>query len=297
MFFGNLHQSWAEFVLADLGVFRYEAVPLDAAPRARSRSPADVDTYLALSACRQALDEEGADAAALLQALAAARTALRRGWSSAARGSCCAWARPASVRTTGRWPHRPTPPAAPPVRATARSAMLERMQCSDQALALAGQALAAPESEEEHQRVARMLPRLRRSLGAGRRAAPAGTGPGRGCAAHGRGTARAHAAPVGEHALRAYWHCAGAPVFYVENTLVNALFGLLCWPAILRRCRARSSTFQAARPTCGRARLRGAAEALFDACLAELHDGRYRATILQRFEEARHPVALWPGAR
>src|SRR5690554_8220282 len=25
-----------------------------------------------------------------------------------------------------------------------------------------------------------------------------------------------------------------APVFYVENTLINALFGLLCWPVIFK---------------------------------------------------------------
>lgn len=56
MFFGNLHQDWSEFVLADLGVFRYEAVAFDAASRAfQSRS--DVDGYLALQACRAALDE------------------------------------------------------------------------------------------------------------------------------------------------------------------------------------------------------------------------------------------------
>src|SRR5690606_10694684 len=30
MFFGNLRQGWSEFVLADLGVFRYEAVKVDA---------------------------------------------------------------------------------------------------------------------------------------------------------------------------------------------------------------------------------------------------------------------------
>ncbi len=34
LFFGNHHQSWAQFVLADLGVKRYEAVALDATARA-----------------------------------------------------------------------------------------------------------------------------------------------------------------------------------------------------------------------------------------------------------------------
>ncbi|KAB2892463.1 MAG: VRR-NUC domain-containing protein, partial [Burkholderiaceae bacterium] len=68
MFFGNLYQDWSEFVLADLGVFRYEAVAFDAGSRA-FQSRADVDGYLALQACRQALDE-GAEAGALLQCVA-----------------------------------------------------------------------------------------------------------------------------------------------------------------------------------------------------------------------------------
>ncbi|RIX70980.1 VRR-NUC domain-containing protein, partial [Acidovorax cavernicola] len=67
MFFGNLHQNWTEFVLADLGVFKYESVAFDAASRA-FQTRADIDAYLALQACRQAV-EDGADATAMLQAI------------------------------------------------------------------------------------------------------------------------------------------------------------------------------------------------------------------------------------
>ena len=35
-----------------------------------------------------------------------------------------------------------------------------------------------------------------------------------------------------ECAVRNYLHVEHAPVFYVENTLVNGLFGLLCWDAV-----------------------------------------------------------------
>ena len=51
MFFGNLHQSWSEFVLADLGLFQYEVVPFDAQSRA-FQCRADVDHYLVLHALR-----------------------------------------------------------------------------------------------------------------------------------------------------------------------------------------------------------------------------------------------------
>lgn len=53
LFFGNLEQSWAEFVLADLGIFRYEQVPI--LPESRGfRSRTEVDQYLHLSTCRDA---------------------------------------------------------------------------------------------------------------------------------------------------------------------------------------------------------------------------------------------------
>ena len=175
--------------------------------------------------------------------------------------------------------------------------VLERMQCSDQALALAHQALAAPESEEEHQRVARMLPRLRRSLGQG-------GGPRRPALAPAVAALRMDVelpAPTPpqsvEHALRAHWHCAEAPVFYVENTLVNALFGLLCWPAIFAPLPgAFFHPFQSGPADLAAPDFVARRQALFNACLAELHDGRYRATILQRFEEkhgTQSPFVAW----
>ncbi|MFC6328933.1 VRR-NUC domain-containing protein, partial [Alloalcanivorax gelatiniphagus] len=52
MFFGNLYQDWREFVLTELGTFRYERVRLDATTRPY-RHRADLDAWLALHACRQ----------------------------------------------------------------------------------------------------------------------------------------------------------------------------------------------------------------------------------------------------
>ena len=109
MFFGNLHQNWTEFVLADLGVFKYESVAFDAASRA-FQTRADIDAYLALQACRQAL-EEGADSAAVLQSLAAEWMA--RLWaedaSAADADACAAWraAHPEHERAWARLPLMP----------------------------------------------------------------------------------------------------------------------------------------------------------------------------------------------
>ena len=125
MFFGNLHQDWSEFVLADLGVFQYESVPFDAASRA-FQSRADVDRYLALHACRAALDEtpQAATARGWTPCWLRSRPAPApiAGWSSAAPRCCCASARPANGRATGRRRNGCTRNAPIRARATAASA-------------------------------------------------------------------------------------------------------------------------------------------------------------------------------
>lgn len=294
MFFGNLHQGWSEFVLADLGVFRYEAVPLDAASRA-FRSRADVDRYLALHACRRALDE-GADRAALLQDALACASA--QPWLEQRRakvllriGQACEraqdWPLAAQAYTASRFPgarHR-------------HIRVLERMACLHQALALASQALDAPESEEERQRVARMLPRLRRGLGQGAGTRRTALAPA--VAALREDVALPPTEPPGavEDALRDHWHRTDAPVFYVENTLVNALFGLLCWPAVFAPLPgAFFHPFQSGPADLGAPDFVARRRPLFDACLAELEDGRHRATILQRFADkhgTQSPFVAW----
>jgi hypothetical protein len=55
LFLGNHHQSWAEYVLVDLGVARYESVPLDVDARA-FRSREEIEHFHRLNECRARLD-------------------------------------------------------------------------------------------------------------------------------------------------------------------------------------------------------------------------------------------------
>ena len=294
MFFGNLHQDWSEFVLADLGIFRYEAVALDVGSRA-FQSRADLDFYLAMAAGRRALDE-GTDPAALLQQLVAcespnpwleqrrAKLLLRLGQAGEKAQD---WPLAARAYTASRYPgarHR-------------HIRVLERMQQLDPALALARQAQAAPESEEERQRLARMLPRLQRSLGLGRGARSPALAP---AVAALRSDIELDA-PLQrlavEYALREHWHSAEAPVFYVENALVNSLFGLLCWPAIFAPLPgAFFHPFQSGPADLGAPDFVPRRRQLFDACLAELEDGSYRASIRRNFAQKQgiqSPFVFW----
>ena len=230
MFFGNLHQDWSEFVLADLGVFQYERAfrrGLARIPVARRRGPLPGFACLPRGAGRDAAGGDGRAAGRL----AGSGPGLRQRQSLAGAaprqvllriGQAC--------ERAGDWPaaERVYAQCAYPGARHRRIRVHERMTLLPEALALAEQALAAPESEEEAQRVARMLPRLRRALGqprppaAGLRAAPR------------RDLVLPRPAdglPV-ELAVRDHWHRDEAPAHYVENTLFNALFGLLCWPAV-----------------------------------------------------------------
>ncbi|QNP60476.1 VRR-NUC domain-containing protein [Paenacidovorax monticola] len=294
MFFGNLHQDWSEFVLADLGVFRYEAVAFDADSRA-FQSRADVDGYLALQACRQALDE-GAEPGALLQGVA--RCTSGNAWLEQRRakvllriGQACErmqdWALAEQAYAQSSYPgarHR-------------RMRVYERMERFADAMALAEAAQDCPESDEEAQRVARMLPRLRRGLGQGGAARAVGLAP---AVAQLRMDleldAPAQPAPV-ECVLRDHWHREAAPVFYVENALVNSLFGLLCWPAVFAPLPgAFFHPFQSGPADLGAPDFAQRRAALFEACLAALDDGSYRAVIRERFaskQGLQSPFVFW----
>lgn len=56
MFFGNLRQSWSDFVLVELGHQRYEQVPLSIDSRAFNER-SHVDRYLVMHHCRERLDQ------------------------------------------------------------------------------------------------------------------------------------------------------------------------------------------------------------------------------------------------
>ncbi|MFP3336052.1 VRR-NUC domain-containing protein, partial [Pseudomonas sp. SIMBA_064] len=67
LFFGNLYQDWSDFVLADLGLLRYERVPFSSDSRAL-RHRAEVDLAMALHQCAERL-EQGDEPLSILGAM------------------------------------------------------------------------------------------------------------------------------------------------------------------------------------------------------------------------------------
>lgn len=225
MYFGNFHQTWSEFVLADLGVFHYERVDLSRGSRA-FQSREQVDWFHRLYRCRERLhaDEEpqtilrdlpaemvGSDwleqRRARLLFQIARRCEQQRDWDAAvAIYATCS--HPGSALRAALIHERAQDPA------KARSACLAGMQM--------------PREAADRPRFERVLSRLDRKAGVRR--------------AHARSCIPQFTIQVAPPTLPQSVETSALDflstavdagrVFYVENTLINALFGLLCWDAI-----------------------------------------------------------------
>jgi hypothetical protein len=290
IFFGNLSQDWTEFVLSDLGLFRYEQVEF--APAARGfRTRRDIEHYVELHACKERY-YAGEPAGAILADLP--RHVFDNDWLDSRRERLVFqlgqqlekerdWDGAYAVYAQCRHPG---------ARSRAMR-VLEKHEKFDQAYALFECAQAAPETEAERQHLLRIGPRLARKLGhavtRARRATPA---------------ARLDLSlplPGGDWRVEGVvldhlWQDA-APVFYVENTLANTLFGLLCWRAIFAAIPgAFFHPFHRGPADLHAADFYNRRRAEFDACLARLDDGSYRAAILATYEEKaglQSPFVAW----
>lgn len=281
MFFGNLYQDWSEFVLADLGIFTYEKVEFCLESRGL-RSREDVDACLFLHACQQRFEagDVVAEVVEQINGLILSNPWLqkRRGKLLFQLGQYCErvadFASALSIYRDCAWPG-------------ARQRLIRVLErCGEYQLAMdlavvAGQ---APESAAEHQQLLRMLPRLRRKLGGPpvKRASP------RQMLRLDLQLPRTDPERSVEFYVQAHLAEDSAPVHYVENSLINSLFGLLCWPAIFAPLPgAFFHPFQRGPVDLHNEDFHARRAELFDACLTELDDGRYLRTIRERY------VAKW----
>ena len=290
LFFGNLYQDWSDFVLADLGLLRFEQVPFSAGSRALQQR-SEVDLAMALHQCAERL-ELGEEPALILQVLA--------GWRSdnpwlARRHARLLFALGQQCERLGEWDlalavYAQSSHAQARIR---QVRVLERSERWEQAHTLALQLAESPGNALEVQALQRMLPRLVRKLGGPpqprRRVTPAQVIE--------LELPREHAALGVEEAVRQHLQRAGGQVHYVENTLLNSLFGLLCWDAIFAPVPgAFFNPFQAAPQDLHDCDFRLRRTAQFDACLGRLDDGSHHQAILDCYA-AKHglqsPFVFW----
>lgn len=228
LFFGNRYQSLTEFVLSDLGVARYYPYLLDRQHRLFPHRDA-VEEYLA---CAELSDywyelRESEEPSAL-PVLAAEVLSLEiqfpsseGRWHRLCNGLARDLERLSELElAAGLYECSRRHPAR-----ERRLRILERQEDWTGAVRLSEQILAAPWCEEERDAVERVLPRVRRKLG--EKPAPRR----RDDFARLTLELRREEAPVellAARQLESQW----GKVHYVENTLMNALFGLAFWEQI-----------------------------------------------------------------
>lgn len=290
LFFGNFRQDWSEFVLADLGVFKYETVNFSPESRA-FQCRQDIEDFFALYECRRQFHDE-APLLAILEQLPAVRPGHE--WLENRRAKLVFQVareferggdRDSALKlySTCRYPG-------------ARLRAIRTLELAGRdtdALQLACDAAAAPESGAETQKLARILTRLKRRLRMPQ--------PGRASPARPERLDLIVPAPAADQSVeqlaRDHLAAPDAPVHYVENTLMNSLFGLLCWDAVFAPVSGAffhpfhvgpadlfSPTFTARR------------ESELARCLARLDSEEYRDTIMARYAEKQgiqSPFVSW----
>ncbi|MDH0649889.1 VRR-NUC domain-containing protein, partial [Pseudomonas sp. GD03867] len=100
-----------------------------------------------------------------------------------------------------------------------------------------------------------------------------------------------------EEAVRMHLEQSGGVVRYVENTLFNSLFGLLCWEAIFAPVPgAFFHPFQAGPQDLHDSDFQQRRAALFGRCLGRLDDGSYRQAIRECYlakQGLQSPFVFW----
>jgi hypothetical protein len=291
LFFGNFEQDWSQFVLADLGIFKYEKVPCDTATRA-FHTREHIDTFHALYLCRQQLEEQSDDIEGLLRMLPP--SVADNEWLEDRR-------RKLQFRIARHCErhgdlvralqiYRECGYAGARLRVVR---LLERLERIADALQLAARIREQPADEAEAQQVGRMWPRLQRK---------AGLIPQRSRAPHGWPTFKlvlplAARPACLEQATAQALSQPEAPVHYVENGLLNSLFGLLCWDAIFAPIAgAFFHEFQAAPADLHAAAFHSRRLAHFAQCFQQFDGDDYRHTIRRHFEQKtgiQSPFVFW----
>ena len=289
MFFGNLNQTWAEFVLADLDIFRYEVVAI--APESRGfRCRGDVDYYLHWHHCREAF-EGGQPIHDVLELLGEPVTSNPY---LLARHDKLVFRMARQLEREGAWDsalslYRNCGHAGARQR---RIRIFENSGSLQEARALAAEALKAPESDSEQQLVERALQRLGRRLGLPGQRVPAQQPAGRIELELPRPDHGSVERAVCEHLATSE-----APVYYVENALISSLFGLLCWKAIFAPVPgAFFHPFHNGPVDLHSSDFRQRRADLFDECLGHLQTGRYQEVIRTHYASKfgiQSPFVYW----
>lgn len=245
LFFGNSYQDLTEFVLQDLGLFRYENYTIDHQHRV-FKSREELEQYQHLVTLREQLERDcSPDTLRQLATQLPPQTSNER--LQRRRAKLCNQLAYALERTNehGLALQLYEQSHLPPARER-RIRLLEKQHRYAEAWALLGQLLEQPLDEQELQVAQRIAPRIAKKLGAViNKQLPVAI-----CTQHcelprmenEQGTVLRV-----EEVVRLSLDSANSPCVYAENALLGALFGLWLWPEMFRGIEgAFANPFQAA---------------------------------------------------
>lgn len=293
MFFGNDRQSWTDFVTADLKIFNYEKVDVSLHSRP-FQTRAQIKVFQRLQECRELL-QQGIPLDELIRIVPAAIE--DSDWLEDRRqrllfGIAREYERAGETGTA----------LAIYLSCTHRGARTRAIGLKSRAhdwegtRALCLRASANPESEAERQHVRRDLPLALRKLGLA--ADTDGTLPDIPrfeIVFEGAPRAGAVENHVRDHLARDLPDC--NTVRYVENGLINALFGLLCWSAVFAPVAgAFFHDFHHGPADLESGHFYSRRKRDFDECLSELDSDRYRTIVWKVFKEkwgVQSPFVRW----
>jgi VRR-NUC domain/Fanconi anemia-associated nuclease SAP domain len=293
MFFGNDRQTWTEFVTADLGIFRYEKVEQSAQSRP-FQVRAHIEAFLKIQEGRQLLR----DGMPLNELMSLVPTAIEDSEWLEERRQKLLFLIAREFERAGEFSTALAKYVECRYRGARSRAIRLKAKAQDWegARALCLLAKESPEGEAEMQHVRRILPRIHRKLKIGCDAEYMGQVipefeivlPG----APRLGAVEYH---VRDHLARDLPDC--STVRYVENGLITALFGLLCWPAIfLAAPGAFFHDFHHGPVDLESGHFYRRRKQQFDECLAHLDSGGYREIIWRVFKEKwgiQSPFVRW----
>ncbi len=275
LFFGTFHQEWSEFVLAQLGIFKFEQVEIDHDSRPFA-SRADIDCFFALHTCREAF-HSGASMSDVLWLFP--EGGLETDWLLEHRERLRfrigeALERDDDVETALLVYEECRYPEA----RVRRALILERQGRYDEAAIVVQRALSDRPTEAEAQRLERIAARLHKHQ-------PDATKKRR-RAVQSAMTFQLPSAPEVrvELALRDQLTREGAPVFYVENSLICSMFGLLCWEAIFQPVRgAFFHRFHRGPADLASPDFEARRRSTLERCLVRLDDGSHHDHLIKTF--------------
>jgi hypothetical protein len=287
LFFGTFHQEWSEFVLAQLGIFKFERVEIDQDSRPFT-CRADIDCFYALHDCKEAF-QSGEPMAEVLWLLP--EGPLETDWLLEHREKLRFRIGEALERDddveTALLVYEGCRYSEARIR---RALVLERQGRYADAAIVVQDALDNRPSEAEVQKLERIAARVRHHrFGAKVRRR----------VAHPSTTLRLPSAPSTrvELAVRDQLSHDQAPIFYVQNSLICSLFCLLCWEAIFKPVRgAFFHRFHTAPADLDSPDFQARRHSILERCLARLDEGTYRDHITKTFADkfgTQSPFVHW----